>query len=58
MTTRHTLVIFVLAGLPATAVAQETVTYTLDWIEVLANSSMPVANPTASSSPARARVYV
>lgn len=49
MNVRAALAVFTLAGLPA--IAQERVNYSLDWYEVVANTSTPVASPNGVLEP-------
>lgn len=59
MNVRAALAVFALAGLPAAAGAQETITYTLSWIEVVASTSTPVPNPNGVVEPGEgARVRI
>jgi len=51
MTKRAALAAFTLAGLPAAAAAQEFITYSWTWSEVLANTSTPVSSPNGLIEP-------
>jgi len=51
MTTRAAVALVALAGLPAAGIAQDSITYSWAWFEVVANTSTPVSSPNGMVEP-------